>query len=46
MIKTLIHCTILRLACQVVNETQAGSGTSPGEMLSRRCVSLLKMVMI
>ena len=28
-----------------VNETQAGSGTSPGEMLSRRCVSLLKMAL-
>ena len=29
----------------MVNETQAGSGTSPGEMLSRRCVSLLKMAL-
>ena len=45
-----VHCDaivnyLLRLACQVVNETQAGSGTSPGEMLSRRCVSLLKMAL-
>lgn len=43
------HCDaiinyLLRLACQV-NESQAGSGTSPGEMLSRRCVSLLKMAL-
>ena len=40
------HCDniancLLRLACQVSN-AQAGTGVSPQEMLSRRCVSLLK----
>jgi transformation/transcription domain-associated protein len=43
------HCDaivnyLLRLACQV-SDAQAGTGTSPGEMLSRRCVSLLKMAL-
>eukprot|EP00094_Tigriopus_californicus_P003836 TCALIF_03692-PA protein Name:"Similar to TRRAP Transformation/transcription domain-associated protein (Homo sapiens)" AED:0.01 eAED:0.01 QI:3/1/1/1/1/1/3/160/3083 len=40
------HCDaivnyLLRLACQV-SDAQAGTGGSPGEMLSRRCVALLK----
>ena len=32
---------LLRLACQV-SDTQASTGGSPGEILSRRCVALLK----
>ena len=32
---------LLRLACQV-SDTQATTGGSPGEILSRRCVALLK----
>ena len=44
-----VHCDsivnyLLRLACQV-NDSQAGTGASPGEMLSRRCVNLLKMAL-
>ncbi|CAB4061236.1 TRRAP [Lepeophtheirus salmonis] len=35
---------LLRLACQV-SDTQAATGTSPGEILSRRCVTLLKMAL-
>ena len=43
------HCDsivnyLLRLACQV-SDAQAGTGNSPGEMLSRRCVALLKMAL-
>ncbi len=40
------HCDgvvnyLLRLACHV-SDSQAGTGASPGELLSRRCVALLK----
>ncbi|QQP58074.1 Transformation/transcription domainassociated proteinlike [Caligus rogercresseyi] len=35
---------LLRLACQV-SDSSAASGTSPGEILSRRCVTLLKMAL-
>lgn len=43
------HCDsianfLLRLACQVA-EQQAGTGTSPSELLSRRCVTLLKLAL-
>ena len=43
------HCDsivnyLLRLACQV-SDAQAGTGVSPGEILSRRCVALLKMAL-
>ncbi len=43
------HCDsvvnyLLRLACQV-SDSQAGTGASPGELLSRRCVSLLKLAL-
>lgn len=45
-----IHCdTVLnflfRLACQVNDATTTAGTTSPGETLSRRCVSLIKMAM-
>lgn len=45
-----VHCDtvvnfLLRLACQVNDATPTAGTISPGESLSRRCVSLIKMAM-